>query len=177
LRRFAASPDQRLFMLFLPGTESTLHACVHDAGISERAMLGEALDALGPDDVLVLDRGYPASWLVALLNERGIRFCMRCDNGRSWSALSAFRRSGTDDSVVRVSAPSASDARGRGCSGQAPTVRLVRQVAPNGQVRILATNLPVADFPAPCFGDLYHHRWRIEGERPATPPCAELPAC
>jgi hypothetical protein len=28
----------------------------------------EALDLLGPDDVLVLDRGYPATWLVALLD-------------------------------------------------------------------------------------------------------------
>ncbi len=43
-------------------------------------MLMEALDVLGPDDVLVLDRGYPAAWLVALLNERGIRFVTRCDN-------------------------------------------------------------------------------------------------
>jgi len=30
-------------------------------------MLVEALDLLSPDDVLVLDRGYPAAWLVALL--------------------------------------------------------------------------------------------------------------
>jgi hypothetical protein len=162
LRAGAASPDQRLFMLFLPGAELTLHAAVHDAGMSERAMLVEALDALGPDDVLVLDRGYPASWVVALLNERGIRFCIRCDNARSWSALDAFRRSGAEDAVVTLSPPSASDARGWGCSTQAPTVRLVRQIAPNGQFRILATNLPAADFPAPCFGDLYHQRWRIE---------------
>jgi hypothetical protein len=28
-------------------------------------MLVEALDLLGPRDVLVLDRGYPAAWLVA----------------------------------------------------------------------------------------------------------------
>jgi hypothetical protein len=33
-------------------------------------MLVEALDLLSPDDVLVLDRGYPAAWLVALLGAR-----------------------------------------------------------------------------------------------------------
>ena len=29
-----------------------------------------ALDKLGPSDVLLLDRGYPAAWLVNLLQER-----------------------------------------------------------------------------------------------------------
>ena len=62
---------------------------------------------LGPDDVLVLDRGYPAAWLVALLTERGIRFCMRCDNGSSWSALTAFMRSGREQAWVTLKAPSA----------------------------------------------------------------------
>ena len=34
---------------------------------------------LGYKYVLVLDRGYPAAWLVSLLLQRGIHFCMRCD--------------------------------------------------------------------------------------------------
>jgi hypothetical protein len=88
--RSGASVDQRLFALFLPGAELTLHASVYGAEGSERQMLVEALDLLGPDDVLVLDRGYPAAWLVALLNDRGIRFCMRCDNDSSWSALTQY---------------------------------------------------------------------------------------
>lgn len=39
----------------------------------------EALDKLGPAYllVLVLDRGYPAAWLLACLQQRGIRFCTR----------------------------------------------------------------------------------------------------
>src|SRR5471032_2765596 len=86
LSRSVASPDQRLFALFLPGAELTLHASVHGAQVAERNMLMEALDLLGPDDVLVLDRGYPSAWLVALLTARGIRFVMRCDNDSGWSA-------------------------------------------------------------------------------------------
>lgn len=43
------------------------------------------------------------------------------------------------------------------------TVRLVRHIAPNGQVRVLMTNLlDVVRFPACSFADLYHQRWRIE---------------
>jgi hypothetical protein len=79
LKGFAAGRNQRLFNLYLPGAELTLCARVHGEHTSERQMLFEALAQLGPDDELVLDRGYPATWLVAYLNEHKIRFCMRCD--------------------------------------------------------------------------------------------------
>ena len=38
--------------------------------------------------MLLLDRGYPAAWLINLLNARGIRFVMRCDTSAGgWKAL------------------------------------------------------------------------------------------
>lgn len=162
LARAAASADQRLFALFLPGAELTLHASVYGVEGSERQMLVEALDVLGPDDVLVLDRGYPAAWLVALLNERRIRFCMRCDNDSGWSALTTFMRSGVAEAWVTLKAPSANDAAVWGCSRTLPRLRLVRQIAPNGAVRVLATNLDEHAAPAHAFAELYHQRWRIE---------------
>ena len=64
--RGLAQADQRLFALYLPGAELTLHAEVCCANESERSMLANALDKLGPSDVLLLDRGYPAAWLVNL---------------------------------------------------------------------------------------------------------------
>ena len=162
LSRSACAPDQRLFALFLPGAELTLHASVHSALVGERSMLVEALDLLGPDDVLVLDRGYPASWLVALLNARAIRFVMRCDNDSGWNAVRTFLRSAATDARVTLSAPSAGDVRDWGCPAEAPQARLVRQIAPNGQTRALVTNLDATQFPAALFADLYHQRWRIE---------------
>lgn len=86
LSRSAAERDQRLLVLYLPGAELTLHASVHSQFVAERRMLVEALDVPGPDDVLVLDRGYPAAWLIALLIARGIRFVMRCDYSGGWTA-------------------------------------------------------------------------------------------
>jgi hypothetical protein len=38
---------------------------------------------------------------------------------------------------------------------------VVRQIALNGQTRVLMTNLTAAQAPAHCFGGLYHQRWRI----------------
>lgn len=161
--RFAASGDQRLFSLYLPDSELTLHASVHSADTSERAMLMQALECLGPDDVLLLDRGYPAAWLVSLLCERGIRFCMRCDKELTgWSAVKRFLRSGSQQANVTLSTPSAQDVQDWGCSPAAPEVRLVRNVSSNARVRVMATNLDPVDFPWECFGELYHKRWRIE---------------
>lgn len=162
LSRSAAAPDQRLFALYLPGAELSLHASVHSSLTAERNMLVEALDALGPDDVLVLDRGYPATWLVALLNARGIRFVMRCDNSSGWAAAKSFLRSNAEDACVTLKAPKAADVRDWGCPVAAPQVRLVRQVAPTGQLRLLATNLDATNFPPARFAELYHQRWNIE---------------
>ena len=161
--RFAASGDQRLFALYLPDSELTLHASVHGADTAERAMLMQALDCLGPDDVLLLDRGYPAAWLVSILCERGIRFCMRCDKEvTGWSAVKQFLRSGADQAMVNLSAPSDQDVQDWGCSPNAPQVRLVRNVSSRAHLRVIATNLDPVDFPWECFGELYHKRWRIE---------------
>lgn len=161
-RRRLASPDQRLFTLYLPGAELTLHASIHGGSVSERQMLFEALACLGPDDVLVLDRGYPAAWLVAYLTEHQIRFCMRCDKNNGWTAMRSLICSGQPEAVVTLKKPSPRDAADYLCSGTPAQVRLVRLVTPDGQIRVVATNLPARDFPAEVFADLYHQRWRIE---------------
>lgn len=62
---------------------------------------------------------------------------------------------------LTLNAPERQDALDYECLGKAPQVRLVRQVAPNGQVRVLATNLDAQAFPCEVFCDLYHQRWRI----------------
>jgi len=61
-----------------------------------------------------------------------------------------------------VNAPSAQDVADWGCSPAAPELRVVRNVACTGRIRVLATNLRAADFPCECFGDLYHARWKIK---------------
>jgi hypothetical protein len=161
--RGLASADQRLFALYLPGPELTLHAALHSASESERAMLAHALDRLGPDDVLLLDRGYPAAWLINLLTQRGVRFVMRCDQrSGGWTGLQHFMRSSVPEAQVRLRAPTARDAADWQCPASAPEVRLVRQLAPNGQTRVLMTNLSAEQAPADSFGWLYHQRWRIE---------------
>ena len=158
-----AAAEQRLFALYLAGAEMTLHAEVCAATESERAMLANALEKLDPSDVLLLDRGYPAAWLVNLLNERGIRFVMRCDTSSGgWVSLRRFIQGSELDAHITLTAPEPQDAAAWQCSRLGPTVRVVRQIVPNGQTRVLMTNLTTTQAPEHCFGALYHQRWRIE---------------
>jgi len=161
----AASADQIAFGLYLPGSEIMLAASLHSVHEGERQMLFEHLDRLGPEDLLLLDRGYPCRWLVALLNQRGIGFCMRVELGgeSGFTCVRQFRRSGLREQIVTLPAPERRDLIDYDCLATPPRVRLVRHLAPNGQVRVLMTNLfDTQRFPAHAFGDLYHQRWRIE---------------
>ena len=161
----AALADQILFGLFLPGCELMLAVTLYSVQTSERQMLFEHLDLLSDGDLLLLDRGYPARWLVAALNQRGIPFCMRVEKtGNSgFACVRDFLRSGLTEKVVTLRATDRRDVIDFECPSEPQTVRLVRHVAPNGQVRVLMTNLfDVVRFPACSFADLYHQRWRIE---------------
>ena len=161
----AALPDQLVFGLFLPGAELMLAASLHSVHENERQMLFEHLDRLSSDDLLLLDRGYPCRWLPAVLNQRGIPFCMRVEQSGNggFACVRQFLRSGLDEQIVTLRAPDHRDAVDYECPAMALTVRLVRHVASTGKVRVLMTNLfDSARYPASQFGDLYHQRWRIE---------------
>jgi hypothetical protein len=161
----AALADQILFGLFLPGCELMLAASLHSVLESERQMLFQNLHRLSNKDLLLLDRGYPGRWLVAALIQRGIPFCMRVEKtGNSgFACVRDFLRSGLLEQVVTLRAADLRDVLDFECPSAPQTVRLVRHTAPNGQVRVLMTNLfDVVRFPACSFADLYHQRWRIE---------------
>lgn len=162
----AALADQILFGLFLPGSELMLATSLHgitDRG--EREMLAQHLSQLSSKDLLLLDRGYPCRWLVSLLNYLKISFCMRVEqSGKSgFACVREFLRSGLNEQVVMLRAPDKHEAVKYKCPQEAQMVRLVRNVAPNGKVRVLMTNVfDEAAFPASSFSGLYHKRWRIE---------------
>lgn len=50
----------------------------YDQGERELLLL-QALGFIKPDDVLVLDRGYLARWLFAVLHTRGVNNCVRIE--------------------------------------------------------------------------------------------------
>jgi hypothetical protein len=160
----AALADQILFGLFLPGPDLMLAASLHSVReCGERPFLFEHLDRLSPDDLLLLDRGYPCRWLVAVLNHCAIKFCMRVDNTSGFACVRALMRSSALEQFVMLPAPNKRDALDYECPLKSQRVRLVRNVSPSGEHCVVMTNLfDDKLYPADCFAELYHQRWGIE---------------
>jgi Transposase DDE domain len=154
--------DVSAFALYLPGVEMTLSSELYNAAVGERQMLFEHLHKLSTSDLLVLDRGYPARWLIAHLIQRGIHFCMRVDS-TGFVAVQEFIRSGASEQIVTIRAPKTIDCMDYECEQIPSQVRLVKVITPNGKVYVLMTSLlDTLAYPASDFGALYHSRWRIE---------------
>ena len=131
----------------------------------ERALLMGALDALHTDDVMVLDRGYPAWWLFAALQARGLNFCARID-ACGWPDVGRLLRSSAREVVLthrlRPATRKAVLALGLPCP-ETITLRLIKVTLPNGHIEVLATSLLEGErYPADAFSALYAKRWGIE---------------
>lgn len=141
-----------------------LRADLASDAVGEREILLSQLSSLRSDDLLVLDRGYPAQWLFALLLQHKQAFCIRLRTSYSPQVIQ-FVRSGQDSTVITIQ-PDASHQRRflqHGLSQDAFQIRLVRAVLPSGQIEVLATSLlDESTYPAAEFAGLYRRRWRIE---------------
>jgi hypothetical protein len=128
------------FMLYLPGPELALSFELYSPAVGERQMLFDHLQHLGADDLALLDRGYPASWVIAALRQRQRHFCMRVDD-TGFAAVKAFRRSGQRETLVQIAPPSKQEARDFGVPRKPIPVRLIRVVTPNGKCHVVMTSL------------------------------------
>ncbi len=150
------------FGLYLPGLEMMLSSELYSASVGERQMLFEHLPRLSANDLLVLDRGYPARWLIAYLTQQEIAFCMRVDQ-TGFVAVQHFLRSGMAEQTVTIGKPKARYCTDYECQPIPSTVRLVKIITPNGRQYVVMTSLlDSLAYPASDFAALYHSRWRIE---------------
>lgn len=172
-----APKNMKLFALYLPGSELTLHAQLYHNDVDERQMLVEQLDRLGPDDLLVLDRGYPAAWLVHTLNARGIKFIIRAD-ACGFKSVKRFAGKALVSEEVELRAPTKLQAQLYEAPRTRPKVRLIRHSSSASGQRIFMTNLSEHDLSVDEAGAVYHQRWRIEEafKRFKTKACIESPS-
>ncbi|MDD5277501.1 MAG: hypothetical protein PHR16_15655 [Methylovulum sp.] len=117
------------------------------------------LPRLSANDLLVLDRGYPARWLIAYLTQQEIAFCIRVDQ-TGFVAVQDFLRSGMAEQIVTVGKPKARYCTDYECQPISSQVRLVRIVTPNGRMYVCGDGfLPDSlAYPAGDFAALCHSR-------------------
>lgn len=154
----------RALGLYAVGSRLMLAARLGAFARDERSLLAELVPTLRADDLLLLDRGFPALWLFGMLQAAGHHFCARIDAG-GWPAVQAFLDSGLAEQCVSLHGGPAARRRCRelGVSLQGPRLRLIRVPLPSGQIEVLATSLHDAQqYPAGEFCALYAQRWAIE---------------
>jgi hypothetical protein len=95
--RCLGAPAQRALGLYLPSNDLRLHVAVGSQAEGEHQVLFDQLDRLRCGDVLILERGFPAFWLVQARVQRGIDFVIRCDSSEGWGAVGSFLRSAQCD--------------------------------------------------------------------------------
>ena len=149
-----------LSALYDPVNYLTLDVQTGPTDGNEQDLLLRHLPKVERGDILLLDRGYPATALFAGLQSSGIHFIVRMRE--HWLPVKEFRASRKRDTIVTLTVP---DKYYDSCHEQFPSMkeevkcRLVKITLENGEEEILGTSLldPVK-YKLPELGELYQIR-------------------
>lgn len=142
----------------------TLDALIVPKSVGERELAAKHFAHLRSKDLVLLDRGYPAFWLFALILNKEAQFCARMKLS-GWDVVKRFVASGLSEQTVVVQPTYAAcrECRERKLSVKPLTLRLIRIELDNGDIEVLATSLLDSEaYPASLFKELYHQRWPVE---------------
>lgn len=156
-------PMARISQMYDPLNHVTTHALIKPKGVGEREMAAEHFGQLSERDLVLLDRGYPAFWLFALILSREAQFCARISS--KWKIVKKFITSGRKEQLVTLplSYQSRKECLIRNLSTDSITLRLLRIELDTGEVEVLITSLTDHQaYPYHLFKELYHKRWPVE---------------
>jgi hypothetical protein len=157
-------PIARVSQMFDVVNQVTLDAIIAPKAMGERALAALHFLLLQVGDLALLDRGYPAFWLFALILAQEAHFCARMPLS-GWLAVERFVASGLAEQIVTLypGYEARKECLVRQLSTEPLTVRLIRVELDTGEIEVLATSLlDSACFPVAVFKELYHQRWPVE---------------
>lgn len=159
-----ACPLARVSQMFDVLNKITLDARIAPHATGERELAAQHFAHLKAGDLVLLDRGYPAFWLFAMIGARQAHFCARMPLG-IWNVVDQFVASGRDEQIVTLqpSRKAVEECQARGLSTEPLTMRLIRVELDTGEIEVLATSLLDSEtYPVTIFKALYHQRWPVE---------------
>ena len=157
-------PKARVSQMFDVMNKVTLDAIIAPKENGERTLAGAHFAHLKAGDLVLVDRGYPAFWLFALILRQNAHFCARMKLG-SWTIVKQFVDSGLWEQTINLNpSPSAlKECKARKLSEKPLTVRLIRVELDTGEIEVLITSLlDCVLYPVSAFKELYHCRWPVE---------------
>lgn len=142
----------------------TVDAIISPKSQGERELAAFHFLKLLPNDLILLDRGYPAHWIFKLLLSMDANFCARISYKR-WRAAKKFYLSGKKEQIVKIQ-PTPTSIRKcfeMGLDKKTIKVRMIRIELDSGETEILVTSLfEMKKYPYEIFSELYHKRWPVE---------------
>ncbi len=154
----------RLSQMFDTLNKITVDAIIAPKAKGERALAAQHLAHVQPDDLLLMDRGYPAFWLFAAILKQQAHFCARLTVSE-WKVAQAFVASGQLECEVLLHPgyEAQKTCKEFDLSPDPIPVRLIRVELSTGEIEVLATTLlDRTQLSVSLFQDLYHLRWPVE---------------
>jgi hypothetical protein len=157
-------PMARISQMFDPINKISIHATINPKEIGERELAAGHFLNLLANDLVLLDRGYPAYWLFNLILSLGSNFCARISY-KKWDIIRKFYNSGKLDKIIylKPSLSAIKKCKEKGLDIIPLKLRLVRVELDTGETEILITSILDQDlYPTELFKELYHLRWPVE---------------
>ena len=153
----------RVSQMFDVLNKVTIDATISPFKVGERELFHHHMLNLLPNDLLLLDRGYPAYWIFNLIMSLDSNFCARIS--KQWKIVQNFIKSGAQEVIIDLHASyqSKKECEKMGLDPIPLRLRLIRVELETGEAEILITSLiDEQKFPHEIFMDLYHKRWPVE---------------
>lgn len=157
-------PMARVSQMFDPLNRVSVDTIISPKSEGERELAARHFFKLTIDDLVLLDRGYPAYWLFNLIMSMGSDFCARA-SAKKWKIIRKFVNSGKREAIISLPVFPSSIAKCKelGLELSPLKLRFVRIELDSGEVEVLITSLTDKKvLPYECFAELYHLRWPVE---------------
>ena len=157
-------PMARVSQMFDPLNRMTVDAIIESKDQGERELAAFHFLKLMPEDLILLDQGYPAYWIFNLIIFLNSNFCARIQRQR-WKVVRQFYNSGKQEKIISlpVYPSSVKQCKEMGLDLKPLKLRLIRVELDTGEVEILITSLlDTQKYPHDQFAELYHLRWPVE---------------
>jgi hypothetical protein len=156
------SPMARLSQLFDCLNKITVDARIRPKHVGERDIAADHCLQLMPNDLVLLDRGYPAWWLFALIKSMNADFCARIST--RWKVVQTFIASGKKEAIVYLPMPvtSAKSVAKLSLTSAPLKLRLIRIDLEDKSWVLITSLLNSEKYSHDVFSELYHLRWPVE---------------
>lgn len=101
-------PKARASQMFDVLNKVTIDAIISPKSDGERELAAIHFLKLQPNDLILLDRGYPAFWLFKLAMASDAQFCARISY-KKWKVVKKFYESGNKEQIVKIKASALSN--------------------------------------------------------------------